>query len=255
MSSLTNNSIALFVFSFVALSLFAWLGTTRFRALRARLALSDEDFKVVEGATLTLLGLIIGFTFSMALTRYDQRKNLEEEEANAIGTEYLRADLLLPADATRIKDLLQQYTDERLKFYTSHDGDELERINAATGRLQAQMWTAVQAPALAQPTPVAALAVSGMNDVINSQGYTQAAWLNRIPQGAWFLVLVLSMGSAAMVGVGAKATRPTSEVQFVFPLVVAIALFLIADIDGPRGGMIRVSPVNLILFAQSLRAN
>jgi hypothetical protein len=255
MSGLTNNSIALFAFSFVALSLFAWLGTTRFKALHARLALSDEDFKVVQGATLTLLALIIGFTFSMALTRYDQRKNLEEDEANAIGTEYLRADVLPAADATRVKALLLQYTDERMKFYTTQDAGEVDRINAATGRLQAQMWTAVYVPALAQPTQVSALAVSGMNDVINSQGYTQAAWLNRIPQGAWVLVLILSMGSAAMVGIGAKATRPSAEIQFVFPLVVAIALFLIADIDGPRSGLIRVSPVNLVLLADSLRAN
>src|SRR3974377_1463399 len=60
---------------------------------------SREDFKFVLGGTLTLLGLLIGFTFSMAVGRYDQRKNLEEEEANAIGTEYVRADLLPSAHA------------------------------------------------------------------------------------------------------------------------------------------------------------
>ena len=57
-----------------------------------------EDFKFVLGGTLTLLGLIVGFTFSMAVERYNQRKNYEEEEANVIGTEYVRADLLLPVD-------------------------------------------------------------------------------------------------------------------------------------------------------------
>src|SRR5215469_2102169 len=67
---------------------------------------SREDFKFVLGGTLTLLGLIIGFTFSMAVGRYDQRKNLEEEEANAIGTEYVRADFLPAADGANVRSLL-----------------------------------------------------------------------------------------------------------------------------------------------------
>jgi hypothetical protein len=62
-----------------------------------------EDFGVIQTATLTLLGLIIGFTFSMAVGRYEQRKNYEEAEANAIGTEYVRADLLPGADAARVR--------------------------------------------------------------------------------------------------------------------------------------------------------
>jgi hypothetical protein len=250
---LSDHPLFLFVVSFAVLALAARLGGIGFKRLRARLSQRDDDFKIVQGATLTLLGLIIGFTFSMALNRYDQRKNLEEEEANAIGTQYLRADLLPAADAARVKAMLVQYTDQRLKFYTSRDYDEVDRINAATARLQAQMWTAVQVPALAQPTPVMALAVSGMNDVINSQGYTQAAWINRIPRGAWALMFLLAVGSSLLVGIGAKAARPESEVQFVFPLVIALAFFLIADIESPRGGAIRVIPQNLMSLAESLR--
>src|SRR5262245_41378855 len=73
-----------------------------------------KDLDVVQGATLTLLGLIIGFSFSMAIARYDQRKNYEEAEANAIGTAYARADLLLPADAAQVRDLLRQYLQKRI---------------------------------------------------------------------------------------------------------------------------------------------
>ena len=69
-------------------------------------------------ATLTLLALIIGFTFSMALNRYDQRKIYEEEEANAIGTEYLRAELLPAADAAKVRTLLLNYLDQRVLFYS-----------------------------------------------------------------------------------------------------------------------------------------
>ena len=77
-------------------------------ARRRRLAEGHvrEDFGIIQGATLTLVALIIGFTFSMALNRYDQRKNYEEDEANAIGTEYSRASLLPPTDAAKIRALL-----------------------------------------------------------------------------------------------------------------------------------------------------
>src|SRR5271170_2470324 len=148
-----------------------------FRARRDKLDdQSRQDFEVVLAATLTLLGLIIGFTFSMAISRYDQRKNYEEEEANAIGTEYLRASLLPAPDAMRVRHLIASYLDQRILFYKSRDANQLQQINADTAQIQDELWSAVQVPAVAQPSPVVALAASGMNDVLNSQGYTQSAW-------------------------------------------------------------------------------
>jgi hypothetical protein len=85
-----------------------------------------QDFGVVAAAILTLLGLLIGFTFSMAMSRYDQRKNYEEAEANAIGTEYVRADLMPSADAERVRNLLRKYLDQRILFYVTHDEGKLE---------------------------------------------------------------------------------------------------------------------------------
>ncbi len=95
----TQYPLLVFVLSFIALWLSAWIGWW----FRRRQGTLDEelreDFGFILAATLTLLGLIIGFSFSMATSRYDQRKNYEEAEANAIGTEYVRADLLPAADA------------------------------------------------------------------------------------------------------------------------------------------------------------
>ena len=105
----------------------------------------------------------------MAVNRYDQRKNYEEAEANAIGAEYARAGLLPAADdATRVRDLLRSYVDQRVLFHTTQDARRLEQINARTAELQTDLWSAVQARAAAQPTPTLALTVSGMNDVLNS---------------------------------------------------------------------------------------
>ena len=156
---LVDFPLLVFAVSLVALSLSAWIGAS-FRKRRGSLKEDErEDFGIVLAATLTLLGLIIGFSFSMAVSRYDQRKNYEEAEANAIGTEYVRADLLPAADAARVNALLRKYLDQRIFFYRTRDQHELQQINAYTAQLQAELWSAVRAPAAAQPTPVVALAV------------------------------------------------------------------------------------------------
>jgi formate-dependent nitrite reductase membrane component NrfD len=250
---MTVHPVPVFLVSLAALSLAAWIGTTRFGRMRAEVTTMREEFGIIQGATLTLLGLIVGFTFSMALSRYEQRKNYEEEEANAIGTEYLRADLLPAGDAASVRTLLRAYVDQRMLFYTTRDSRQLEQVNAATAALQAEMWSAVKAPALAQPTPLSALAVAGMNDVINTQGYTQAAWSNRIPLSAWLLVVSIAMCATLLVGIGTKRSEKVPRVLLILPLVISMALFLIADIDSPRRGIIRVVPENLESLAGSLQ--
>jgi hypothetical protein len=242
-----------FLSTLVAMSLSAWIGASVLRRVKSLTAESREDFNVVQAATLTLLALMIGFSFSMAVGRYDQRKNYEEEEANAIGTEYVRADLLPSADAQQVRALLTRYIEQRVLFYRTRDVPELQRINTTTAQLQAGLWAAVRDAAAAQPNPVTALAVAGMNDVLNSQGYTQAAWWNRIPIAAWGLMVAIAVCCNLLVGYGARTARVGLTLLVVLPVVVATSFALIADIDSPRGGIIRVSPINLVSTAQSLR--
>lgn len=242
------SSLIWFVLLFLATRLGAWL-----RQVRPLSSEEREDFSMVQTATLTLLGLIIGFSFSMATARYDLRKNYEEEEANAIGTEYVRTGLLPAADGATIRGQLKQYLGLRISFYTSRDEAMLQKIDDETARLQTDMWNAVQAPAIAQPTPVIALAVSGMNDVLNSQGYTQAAMWNRIPASAWGLMIAIAVCGCALTGYGAREAGGKSRALLaVLPLVVSIALLLIADIDSPRRGLIHIRPQNLESLSQSL---
>jgi hypothetical protein len=200
---ITEQSQLVLAISFLALWLSAWMGWS-FRRRRGDLdAALREDFGFILAATLTLLGLIIGFSFSMATSRYDQRKIYEEAEANAIGTEYVRADLLPAADAAAVRLLM-------------------------------------------------ALVVSGMNDVLNSQGYTQAGYWNRIPIAAWGLMAAIAIGCNLLVGYGSHGAKSGSKLLPILPLIVAIAFMLIADIDSPRRGIILVRPQNLISLAESL---
>ncbi|MGA7778820.1 MAG: hypothetical protein WCA85_14090 [Paraburkholderia sp.] len=252
MQQLIRHPIILFVVSFVLMSLAAWIGCA---ALRSRLHIDEDardDFKLVQSATLTLLALVIGFSLSMAVGRYDQRKNYEEEEANAIGTEYLRADLLPASEAAAIRSDLTQYLELRIEFYQTRDTQRVEQINAATEDLQGKLWAAAKGGAVTQPNPVTALAVAGMNDVINTQGYTQAAWWNRIPLAAWILMLVIGVFSNILVGYGVKNAKAKNRFLVIMPMTVSLSFMLIADIDSPRNGIIRVVPQNLISTAQSL---
>ncbi len=251
---MTSYPALLLVLSFIVLALSARLGVFLGNRLRLPEGAVRDDFGIIQGATLTLLGLIIGFTFSMALNRYDQRKNLEEEEASAIGTEYARAGLFPPGDTAKVRPLLIAYLEQRVAFYEAGNFDDTSKIDAQTAKLQADLWSVVQAAAVAQPTAIVALAVAGMNDVLNSQGYTQAAWWNRIPIAAWGLMGMIALFANALVGFGARDAKRESKLLLILPLVVAIAFFLIADIESPRGGTIRVHPHNLINLAASLRA-
>ncbi len=255
MTDPTHYPLLVLVFTFTALWLSEFVGGSILKSRKDLDAASREDFGIIVTATLTLLGLLIGFSFSMAISRYDQRKNYEEAEANAIGTEYIRADLLPAGDAAKVRALLREYLDQRILFYTTRDGQQLNQVNKYTAHLQGELWSAVRVTAATQPTPILALAVSGMNDVLNSQGYTQAAWWNRIPPAAWALMAAIALCCNLLVGYGARSGRAKAYLLLVLPLVVSVAFYLIADLDSPRTGIIRVQPQNLLSLSQSLHAD
>jgi hypothetical protein len=212
-----------------------------------------EEFGLVVSATLTLLALLIGFSFSMAIGRYDQRKNFEEEEANAIGTEYVRADLLPEPARSKVKDQLVEYLQLRIRRYELHASDDANEIVSKTARLQGEMWNEVEKAAETNPNQITATIVTGMNDVLNRQGYTQAARLNRIPIPAWELMIAIAVFSNFLVGYGAKKRH--SFMFLILPMAIAVSFFLIADIESPQGGIIRVAPQNLILLSETMKPN
>jgi hypothetical protein len=242
----------MFAAAFVALWLASVMGSwLRRRNPSAKDEKHEDDLSIILGATLTLLALIIGFSISMASSRYDQRKNLEEAEANAIGTEMLRADLLPAADAANVRSLLSAYLDQRILFYINRDDTRQPQIDQSTSQLQTDLWVAVRGPATAQPTPVMALVLAGMNDVINSQGYTQAAFWNRLPVAVWWLMVAIALCSNVLFGFRSRDGKAARKLSFVLPFVIAIAFLLIADIDAPRRGLILVRPQNLEALMKS----
>jgi hypothetical protein len=211
-----------------------------------------DSFTVVQTAIFTLLALVIGFSLSMAVSRYDQRKNLEEEEANAIGTEYARSDLADASVKAQIKGALVRYTRLRLEDYQARKSLEVTRIARDTAAIQSELWELATEVAKDKPTPIGATIVTGMNDVLNSEDYSEAARINHIPSGVWFLLILIALFGCVAQGYGAKGKVRKDLIVIILPVTLALSLALIADIDSPRAGIIRVQPQNLTRLLQAL---
>ena len=252
MDTVRNFPFAVFVLSFLIFWLAAQVGVFLRKKFRPLEEEEYSDLGTVLAATLTLLGLFIAFSFSMAISRYDQRKNYEAEEANAIGTEYVRVGLLPQQNAMKVRQMLYQYLLQRISFY-EHSGlgkQMLQQVESKTSRLEGELWSEVCAAAGRDPTAPMALVVSGMNDVLNTRSYTQAAWWNRIPVAAWALMGLIAVFCNFLIGYGAH--RRSVLLFIVLPLALSISFSLVADIDSPRGGVIRVLPSNLVSLSQSI---
>lgn len=248
MSYLFDRPWPVLAVSIIALWLAAWIGA---HALRSR---ATEDtasvyYDIILGATLTLLSLIIGFTFSMAIGHYDQRKGYESAEANAIRTAYLRADLLAPADASSLRTLIGNYLEQRILFYEATDEEGLLPIDARTAQLEADLWSTIRASATAIP-----LAVVAMNDMLNARSSAEASWANRISLEAWTLMGAIAICGNLLIGYGARKFSARTIPILILPtvVVISISLYLIDDIDSPRSGLIAVGPENLRLLAHSI---
>ena len=242
--------LLVFILSFAALMIAAWCGDLLRKRSKSSAEANRDDSGVVLAGALTLLGLIIGFSFAMATNRYDLRKSTEQAEANAIAVLYMRADLLPSADAARVHELLKRYINQRIAFYSTRNRSELNQIASSTSATQNDFWSTIQALVGPLPPQLEGLFISGTNDVVVSRLSTEAVWSNRIPRAAWILILITSIGCNLLVGY--RARRTDWLVFLVMPVAVSISLFLISDLDSPRGGAIRLMPQNLISLSQSL---
>jgi hypothetical protein len=117
------------------------------------------------------------------------------------------------------------------------------------------MWSAVRRAGVSQPTVLGSLVISGMNDVLNSQSLTRAAWRNRIPTAAWAFMGAIAICCNILLGFASRHSEPQHQraLLLVLPVVLSISFLLLADIDSPRGGFISILPQNLMSLAQSLR--
>lgn len=213
-----------------------------------RLASDAEGARIgtgaIEGAVFALLGLLIAFTFSGAASRFDVRRNLVVEEANAIGTAYLRLDLL-PADAQpALRDLFRRYVDSRLEVYRKLPDIEAAKVELVrSAGLQGEIWNqAVAAGRLdGAPPPATMLLLPALNQMIDiTATRTMAAQLHP-PVVIFALLFGLALAGALLAGYGMAGGKSRNWLHMIgFAAVMAVAVYVIIDIEYPRLGLIRV---------------
>jgi hypothetical protein len=237
----------------VVLVLAAIEGGYRFGSYRHRQRDHEQEAPVgaMVGATLGLLAFMLAFTFGMAASRFDTRKQLVLDEANAIGTTYLRT-AMLPDKREEVRTLLRSYVDSRLNAVRT--GRVTEEILASED-LQGQLWTAATAIGLQHPDSiVVGLFVQSLNEVIDLHAKrVTAALRNRIPAAIWAALLIIALLSLASMGyhaglVGTIRSLAIIVVAISFSAVIA----LIADLDRPQEGTLTVSQQALVDLRQSM---
>ncbi|MGB9109935.1 MAG: hypothetical protein WCC39_14730 [Telluria sp.] len=203
-------------------------------------------------STLGLLAFILAFTFGLAASRFDAKRQLVVDEANAIGTTYLRAEML-PERRDDIRDLLREYVDMRIDAIAP--GKLVESIRRSEA-LQNQLWASAVAIAAKNPNSiVVGLFVQSLNDVIDLHTKRLTAALrNRIPFAIWASLYAISIFSFAAMGYHSGLVGTArSLVIFVVAFTFSVVIVLIADLDRSQEGFLTVSPQALIDLRQSMQ--
>ena len=210
----------------------------------------------IQGAVLGMLALLLGFTFSMAVARYENRRDLVLREANSIGTTCLRASLLPDAHKAAVEEKLRRYVEVRLDFYNAGiDDAKIAAAEAGAAALQRELWAHAVAAAKEAPTPITATFINTLNDTIDLDASCLTAFRARVPGAVWMLVLVVAgMGCySSGYSAGASGAR-TSFSNGLLPLLIAVVIALISDLDRPRQGLVGISQQPLLELKASLSA-
>jgi len=214
----------------------------------------DKQIEETRNQIAILLSLLIGFTLSMALTRFDYRKQLVVDEANAIGTTYLRAMMQPEPTRSQASGLLRDYVDTRVVMFGDATSDSQREASATHSKqIQDQLWSGAVAASQQSPTPITSIYVQALNEMIDLDGKRVAARANRIPADIWFLLSILSVMTTIVVGYGQRRRAVLTTIVPV--LTIAIAMSLIADLDTPTHGLIRVDQRSMQSLSVDLKSS
>ena len=208
------------------------------------------------GTVLGLVAFILAFTFGIVTNRYDERKSLVREEANAIGTAYLRADFMSEPDRVKTKNLFREYLDSRLGVVQTRDMSRIERLLEDSARIQKELWSLAVVNAYQDMnSDVASLYVESLNSVFDIHALRVAVGLqSRVPMGIWVVLYILVF--LGMFGVGYQMTtsgfRGRSLMTPILGISFSLVLLLIASLDRPNSSFITVSQQPMVDLRTSM---
>jgi hypothetical protein len=221
----------------------AWQQTRRPDAIRGSTA-------PVDGAVLGLMGLLLAFTFSGAGTRFDARRKLVAEEANHIGTAYLRLDLLPPETQPKLREDFRRYVRSRLAVYEKIPDAEAVRVELRkSGEIQNEIWKQVVTASQQSGSPsVMILVLSPVNEMIDITT-TRVVAGEMHPPPVIFIMLGVTLLACSLLASYSMSVggRPSLLHIIVFVLLVGVAVYVTFDFEYPRVGLIRVDPIDHVL--------
>lgn len=197
-----------------------------------------------QAASLGMLALLLGFTFSMAAGRFDQRRDLVVQETNAIGTALLRAQLLPAGYADQAQELLEQYVSARVAFQNAGiDEKALSQSDQKSIALQDALWSlTADMTATVQPTVTISLFVQSLNEVIDLQATRKAALEHRVPEIVFLVLYIVAIFAFSLIGYGCGLAKKRNFVPtLVMIVLISVVIILITDLDRPRRGLFQVS--------------
>lgn len=251
--------LVIFFGTIFAIGIFMEIGYRIGRSIRRRSKGEKESaVSSITGSILALVAFMLAFTFSMAASRYDDRKELVRNEANAISTAYLRSDFLSEPDRGETKKLFREYLDVRLAANPAGGRTRVNEALADSERIQRQLWNmAVVNARKDMNSDIAALYIDSLNTMIDIHSLRVAVGLKaRIPSGVWLaLSLIVFLG---VIGVGyqaAIAESGRSVVAVLLTMAFAVVIALIVTLDHPLSGYISVSQQPLIDVRASMAAD
>ncbi len=210
---------------------------------------ANDAFKThvsaISASLLGILALLLGFTFSLSLQRFESRSEAVVSEANSIGTAYLRSQLLPLSVRKNAQDMLRQYLDIRIKTSTIpyNRQSDLTVLLVQAGYTQNMLWNYARQAAEEDPNPVTSgLFIQSVNDLIDSFGLRNTELSRHVPESVLILLYATFLMAGAIIGYGSGlAGSRTSFVTYVLVCLIVVLVFIIIDLDRPHRGLIEVS--------------
>lgn len=230
--------------------------------LRTQASASDAfrtHVNTIGASILGILALLLGFTFSQSLQRFDSRSQAVVEEANAIGTAYLRSQLLPTSVRSSVQQLLREYLDLRVQAsgVTLDDQQGRELLLAEASRAQTALWGYAYQAAEEEPNPVTTgLFIQSLNELIDTLGKRNAALNRHVPEVILLLLYATLLMVATIVGYASGvAGFRISVAAYIMVLLIVVLVYIIVDLDRPRRGMIQVDQRPLVELEAALNSD
>jgi hypothetical protein len=218
-------------------------------------SIEKGDIALILGAVMTLLALLLGFTYSMSAARFETRRQLVVDEANAIGTTYLRAKTLPEPRSSQIQEWLRQYTALRVEItrMTDYSSEKMNEADNRSKELHGLIWSRAAALARETPNPIISIFLQTLNEMIDLHSKRLAAFRNRVPFSIYLVLFLVSTIILWLVGFYFGSRRKRVRIlTTMLALLVASVMWLIMDLDQPVRGAITASQQSLIDLHQDL---